>query len=324
MAESENWAFPANLQPKPEEVPFDLKAALDAVVLIRSDVPEDAFTAATLGTERMGNGVVIRDDGLILTIGYLITEAQTLWITTNNGVVVQGHTLAYDQTSGFGLVLPLGRLGVPMLERGTIRSVNVNDEVVVIGQGGRPHALKAKVIEKREFAGYWEYVLDEALFTSPAHPQWGGAALIDREGKLIGLGSLLVQEQRGEETVNANMFVPIDLLEPILDSMLTTGRPPHAPRPWLGMYTQEFEGKLIVGGLAPGGPAESAGVQVGDAVRGVGAERAADLAGFFRMVWRQGDAGVEVPLVVARKGDVLRITARSADRNDLLKKPNLH
>ena len=318
------WSFPDSLQPAATDVGFDLARALDAVVLLRSEIPADGFTAGMLGTERGGYGVVIREDGLVLTIGYLITEAQTIWLTSNRGALIGGYPLAYDQASGFGLVQPLGKLDATMLVRGSSATAQPGDEAYVIGHGGINHALKTRITAKREFAGYWEYVLDEALFTSPAHPQWGGAALVDREGKLIGLGSLLVQEQRGEETVNANMFVPIDLLEPILHSMLTTGRPPHAPRPWLGMYTQESEGQLIVGGLAPGGPAERAGVQVGDRVRGVGAERAADLAGLFRMVWRQGDAGVEVPLVVARKGDVLRITARSADRNDLLKKPNLH
>ncbi|MFN0302619.1 MAG: S1C family serine protease [Burkholderiales bacterium] len=324
MAESENWAFPANLQPKPDEVPFDLKAALDAVVLIRSDVPEDAFTATTLGTERMGNGVVIRDDGLILTIGYLITEAQTLWITTNSGVVVQGHTLAYDQTSGFGLVLPLGRLGVPMLERGSIRSVNVNDEVVVIGQGGRPHALKAKVIEKREFAGYWEYVLDEALFTSPAHPQWGGTAVVNALGKLIGVGSLLIQEKQNGEQVEGNMIVPIDLLEPVFEDMLQLGKPAGLSRPWLGMYTTEAQGHLVVGGLAKGGPAERAGVKVGDVVLEVGSDRPSRLAELFRRIWRMGPAGTEIPFTLARSGTIKNLVVKSADRSDFLKKPRLH
>jgi len=318
------WSFPDSLQPAAADLGFDLTHALDALVLLRAEIPEDGFTAGTLGTERGGYGVCIREDGLILTIGYLITEAQTIWLTSNRGTLVGGYPLAYDQASGFGLVQPLGKINATALERGSAATAEVDDEVYAIGHGGIGHALKTKIVAKREFAGYWEYVLDQALFTSPAHPQWGGSALIDREGKLIGLGSLLVKEQRGEDAVNVNMFVPIDLLEPILESMLSTGRPPHAPRPWLGMYTQEHEGQLIVGGLAPGGPAESAGVKVGDAVRGVGSERATDLAGLFRMVWRQGNAGVEVPLVVARKGDVLRITARSADRNDLLKKPNLH
>jgi S1-C subfamily serine protease len=167
-------------------------------------------------------------------------------------------------------------------------------------------------------------VLDEALFTSPAHPQWGGAALLDAQGHLIGIGSLLVQQEVNGEGVHANMFVPIDLLNPILDAMLQTGRSPHPPHPWLGMSPQDSDGKLVVSKLSPNGPADRAGVKVGDMVLGVGAIRVSELAEFFRAVWRLGPAGIEVPLTLARDGDVLRITVTSADRNDFLKKPNLH
>jgi S1-C subfamily serine protease len=188
MSESQEWAFPADLQPSSQDVRFDLKGALDAVVSLRSEVPDDAFTASVLGTERTGSGVVIRDDGLVLTIGYLVTEAEKIWLTTNQGIVVGGHPLAYDVATGFGLVQPLGRINAPMLRRGHYAASAVGEDVVVIGHGGREHALKAQLIAKREFAGYWEYVLDEALFTAPPHPQWGGAALVDSGGRLVGIG----------------------------------------------------------------------------------------------------------------------------------------
>lgn len=224
MDEIGDWAFPESVQPQPEDVRFDLEAALDAVVQVRAEVPEDAFTASILGTERTGNGVVIRDDGLVLTIGYLITEAESIWLTTNRGTVVAGHTLAYDQATGFGLVQPLGRLDVAALPRGSASNCMFGDDVIVIGHGGREHALKAKVIAVREFAGYWEYVLDEAVFTAPAHPQWGGAALVGEEGRLLGIGSLLVEETVAGQSIQGNMIVPIDLLGPILDDMLAGPR----------------------------------------------------------------------------------------------------
>ena len=324
MSEPSDWAFPAELQPAPEQVRFDLDAALNAVVMLRTEIPQDAFTASILGTERVGNGVVIRADGLVLTIGYLITEAETIWLTTNAGSAVAGHTVAYDQATGFGLVQPLGRLGVPVLERGSAKSCAVGDEVIVIGHGGRSHALQAKIIAKREFAGYWEYVLDEALFTAPAHPQWGGAALVGADGRLVGIGSLLVQEALNGETVQGNMIVPIDPLEPILGDMLTIGRANRPPRPWLGMYTTDASGQLVVGGLADGGPADRAGVRPGDLVLEVAGERASTLVDLFRKVWRLGSAGVEVPLTLGREGALVRVRLRSADRNDFLKKPPLH
>src|ERR671923_1407642 len=201
MAEQKNWAFPAEMRPRPEDWRFDLDRALDAVVLVRAEIPEDAFTASILGTERAGNGVVINESGLVLTIGYLITEASVIWLTTNKGTVVGGTVLAYDQTTGFGLVQPLGKLGVKPIERGTAASIRVGENVVIAGHGGRAHALKATVFAKREFAGYWEYVLDEAFFTAPAHPQWGGSALIGADGKLAAIGSLLVQEKIDAGTI---------------------------------------------------------------------------------------------------------------------------
>jgi S1-C subfamily serine protease len=324
MSEEQNWAFPDSVQPKPGETQFDLERAFDAVVLVRAEVPEDAYSAANLGTERGGYGAVIREDGLVLTIGYLINEASQIWLTTNRGVVVPGYPLAYDQATGFGLIQPLGKLSVPHLPRGLAAEVKVGDAAFVIGHGGRAHSLRTRVIAKQEFAGYWEYVLDEALFTAPAHPQWGGAALLDALGNLIGTGSLLVQQEVGGELIHVNMSVPIDLLNPIFDSMLKTGRSPHPPRPWLGMSTQDPGGKLVVARISPGSPASRAGVRVGDMVLGVGASRVQGLAELFRAVWRLGNAGVEVPLTLSRGGDVIQVTVKSADRNDFLKKPKLH
>ncbi len=324
MAATGNWAFPQNLQPSPEEVRFDLAAALDAVVLLRAEIPDEAFTAGILGTDRAGNGVVIRDDGLVLTIGYLITEAQSIWLTTNGGRVVAGHALAYDQASGFGLVQPLAPLGVRPLERGSSAACEVGDDVIVIGSGGRAHALKAKLIAKREFAGYWEYVLDEALFTAPAHPQWGGAALVGENGRLLGIGSLLVQEAVSGRSIQGNMMVPADLLAPILEDMLALGRARRPPHPWLGMYTQEVEGRLVIGGLASGGPADRAGVKLGDVVLEVAGEPVAGLAILFRKVWQLGTAGTEVPLTLARRGARIEARLKSADRNDFLLKPSMH
>ncbi len=323
MSDSTHWSFPPQMQPTPAEVEFDLASALGAVVRLSSRIPDDGFTAQILGTERTGNGVVVRDDGLIVTIGYLITEAEAIWITTNDRQAVAGHPLAVDFATGMGLVLPLAPLGIAPLPIGTSSTVAVGDEVYIIGHGGRAHALKAEVFARREFAGYWEYLLDVALFTSPPHPEWSGAALVDRDGRLIGIGSLFVQEADGDDVRKGNMFVPIDVLVPILDDMVKTGRSGRPPRPWLGLYASEDNRKIVVGGLTQGGPAARAGVKQGDQIVAVAGERVATLADLYRGVWRLGPSGTEIPMTVARGGATVPVTVQSADRADFLKKPSL-
>lgn len=324
MIDSKPWAFPASLQPKPDDVQFDLDSVLNAVVTLHTQVAEDAFTAPILGTERIGNGVVIRESGLIVTIGYLMTEAETIWLTTNNGTAVEGYPIAYDFATGFGLVQPLGKLDIKPIECGSAARMHVNDEVILIGRGGQAHAVKGKLLAKREFAGYWEYLLDEALFSGPLHPEWSGAAMVDMQGRLIGIGSLFIQEVTDEEPVQGNMFVPIDLLEPIVDSLATTGVSGVAPRPWLGMYTTEAPGLLVVNGLAPGSPAEKAGVKSGDLVVEVKGKRVGKLSDMLRSVWELGPAGTTIPLTMMRDGTLKHVEIKSANRADFLKKERLH
>ena len=320
-----DWAFPAEMRPRPEDWRFDLDAALDAVLLLRAEIPEDAFTAPLLGTERAGNGIVIRDDGLVLTIGYLITEADTVWLTLIDGRAVPAMVLAYDQETGFGLVQALSRLDLPPLALGNSAKARVGDIVVVAGAGGRRHSLVARIVAKQEYAGYWEYVLDEAIFTAPAHPNWGGTAVIGSAGELLGVGSLQLQQSRGEEaTANLNMVVPIDLLKPILDDLLTIGRPNHPPRPWLGLYATEVDDRVVIAGLARSGPAARANLRIGDIVLAVAGTEVNDLASLFRQIWSVGQAGVEVPVTIHRDGRTLEMRVPSTDRNRLLKGPSLH
>jgi len=316
--------MPPALQPKPEDYDFDLEEALTALVGLRALVPGDAFTAETLGTERSGNGVLIRD-GVVLTIGYLITEAETIWLHLADGRAVPGHVLAYDQETGFGLVQVLARLDLPVLPFGRSNTAKVGDAVVVAGAGGRRHSVVARIAAKQEFAGNWEYVLDEAIFTAPAHPFWGGAAMIGRGGELLGIGSLQVQQMREIGAPEPlNMVVPIDILKPILDDLLTLGRPNHPPRPWLGLNAAEIEDKIVVARVSNGGPARRANLRTGDIVLAVAGTEVSELAGFFRKVWSLGKAGVEVPLTIYRDGRTFETRVTSGDRNRFLKGPSLH
>jgi S1-C subfamily serine protease len=311
--------------PRQEHVAFDLNHVLSSVVSIKSHIAEDAFTASILGTERAGSGVVIREDGLILTVGYLVTEAETIWITDNKGRAVQGTVVGYDQETGFGMIQALGKLDLPALDIGKSADLSEGDEVIVAGHGGRRGAVSAKVIGIREFAGYWEYLLDKAIFTAPAHPNWGGTGLIGADGKLLGIGSLFIQQsQEGQQPVDGNMIIPIDLLEPVYQDMVTYGFPNHPPRPWLGIFCTETEDHLVVAGVSDGGPADLADVQVGDLVEKVGDQPVSSLSHFFRHIWSMGEAGIEVPLTVIREGERLELTIASISRRDLLKGPQIH
>jgi S1-C subfamily serine protease len=320
-----DWKVPPDEQPRLADYAFDLEAAMSAVVGLRAVVPEDAFTAQTLGTERAGNGVLIRDSGLVLTIGYLITEAESIWLSPGSGPAVPGHALAYDQETGFGLVQTLARLDLPALPIGDSGKAQIGDRVVVAGVGGRKRSVAARIVAKQEFAGYWEYVLDEAIFTAPAHPNWGGTAMIGASGELLGIGSLQLEQGR-ERGVSGhlNMIVPIDLLKPILDDLLRHGRPNRPARPWLGLYAAEIDDRIVVIGLADRGPAQRAGLRTGDVVLSVGGEDVRSLAGMFRRIWSLGQAGVEIPIKYDRDGRTHEQKMTSSDRNRFFKAPRLH
>jgi S1-C subfamily serine protease len=299
----------------------DLSLALKSVVGIRCSIPEDAFTASALGTRREGSGVVIRDDGLVLTIGYLITEAEEVWLTTQGGRVIPAHALAYDQETGFGLVQALDHLNLPAVEFGDATAADAGDAVVLADGIGQ--VVQATIVARQEFAGYWEYLLDRAIFTAPAHPSWGGAALIGEDGKLLGIGSLHLHVAQGNAASEVNMIVPVDLLPPILDALLSRGRVEKPPRPWLGAFSAEHNGKVVVMSVIDGGPAAKAGMRAGDVISDVQDGEVDDLADFYRKFWATGPAGSEVPIRVVRNGREAWLRVRSSDRNAFLKKPQL-
>lgn len=300
---------------------MNIDAALPSIVALRAHIPEDAFTAPTLGIIREGSGVVIRDNGLVLTIGYLITEADEVWLTNQDGRVVPGHALAYDQVTGFGLVQALGPLDLPALELGNSDKAKLGDSIMIADGAGR--FVRGAIVGKQEFAGYWEYLLDEALFTAPAHPSWGGAALLDADGKLLGIGSLRLQMVRNGDVADINMVVPIGLLLPILDEMIEHGEVRRQPRPWLGVFSAESDGDVVVMSVTENGPAAKAGLQRGDVISDIRDSEVEGLADFYRKLWSSGPAGAEVPLRVVRDGRETWLRVKSADRNSFLKKPLL-
>jgi S1-C subfamily serine protease len=321
MPSISDWKISTAVQPRPEDYAYDLDRVLQSVVGLRATMPRDAFTAETLGTERAGHGVLIRESGLILTIGYLITEADQIWLHLADGRAVAGTAVGFDQATGFGLVQALGRVDLPAMPFGDSSAVALGDKVVVGGAGGRKRSVAARVVGKQEFAGYWEYVLDEAIFTAPSHPNWGGTALIGQRGELLGIGSLQLEASGGNDI---NMIVPINLLKPILDDLLSFGSRKGPVRPWLGMYVADTEEKLVVMGLANRGPAQRAKIETGDVVVAVNGAAVDSLADLFRKIWAMGDCGVDVPLTLLRDRRNVDITVKSADRSTFLKTPRMH
>jgi serine protease Do len=290
--------------------------ALPAVVGLHTTIPENRRSAQTLGSEREGHGVVIDDDGLIVTIGYLIMEADTITIKDAEGRELPAHIVGYDYESGFGLVRTDAPPSIAPMVFGDSDNLMLRSEAYVAGVGGEKATLKVKVAGRREFAGYWEYLLDNAIFTVPAYPLWGGSALVGMDGSLLGIGSLLVQEALGpgSPAFPGNMYVPINRLKPVFKELVDNGRLLSPPRPWLGLYTVEHMGQLVVGGISEGGPADRAGLKRGDILEALDGEVLEEVADFYRTLWASGPAGTAVTLRMERDGDSFEVTVRTGDR----------
>ena len=298
---------------------------LEALVSIRAHIPDDAMSAGLLGTERSGHGVRVHDDGLILTIGYVISEAEEIWIGSHDGRAVPGFVVGNDFRSGLAMIRPMMPLPGKSVRIGSSDALEVGDTVWVAGsRRAEPQLIDAQVVAKQEFAGRWEYVLDEAIFTAPPHESWSGAALMDANGRLCGVGSLVIQGFETDDTVHTvNMFVPIDVLTPVMDEISLRGRRSAPPRPWLGMLVHDDNDTLVVVGIYRDCPADKAGLRPGDVVLRVDGRPVHNLAHMFRTVWSLGDAGVDVPLLVLRDAQLQEATIKSAPRGEFLWKGTL-
>jgi S1-C subfamily serine protease len=293
----------------------EAREILKAVVKIRVGVPDYARSAKTLGTEREGSGVVIDAKGHVLTIGYLIMEAETLEIFGPDGKAVSAEAIAYDFKTGFGILKTNKPMEVKPMELGRSSEVREGDPILVAAYGGEEGAIGTRVISRKEFAGYWEYLLEDAIFTAPPHPNFGGAALIDRTGKLVGIGSLFTQISiAGLGMIPGNLFVPIDYLKPILSDLIAKGQTADPPRPWLGVNVEENHGRVFVTRITPESPAEKAGLKMGDIILTVNQKEVTGLADFYRKIWGLGNAGVEIPLGLLQGIQIREIKVKSGDR----------
>ncbi|TAG48807.1 MAG: serine protease [Betaproteobacteria bacterium] len=292
--------------------PAAIEKALASVVKLKTIAAPNARSNATLGNEREGNGILLAPR-LVLTIGYLIMEADEVEITDSKGRKLPGKVAGFDAQSGLGLVRLLAPAQGEVIALGDVKTLKAKDAVLAVGAHG--NVSPALVSSRREFTGGWEYLVEEAIFTVPPIADWGGAALIEPSGKLVGVGSLFVRDAAGNGSgVSGNMFVPIDLLKPILDELIANGKRSGAQRPWLGITTFEDEDGVNVSRLSKSGPGDLAGVERGDIISAVGATSVKTLAEFYRAVWATGDAGVNVPLTVTRGKNELTVTVKSVDR----------
>jgi S1-C subfamily serine protease len=291
---------------------------LSAIVHVKTSINPDGRSVENLGRSRDGTGIVIDNDGLILTIGYLMVEAQSAEVTTGDGRAVPANVVGYDHESGFGLLRAMMPLKVRPLPLGHSAELKEKDPVVIVGHGGRGRVARAEVVSRRAFAGSWEYLLDDAIYTWPPYPDWSGAALVDRSGKLVGVGSLILKDASGQGEPG-NMFVPIDRLTPILADLIADGRVSGLGRPWLGVVTQELGGRLVVGAVAPDGPAAKAGIKHGDIIERIGSDAPKDREDFYRKIYAQGSAGVTVPLDVRRADESRHFDVKSMNRLDHLR-----
>ena len=307
------FGHPVLAEEKPDEI-------LNAIIKVKATIPQDASTARVLGTEREGNGVVIDDKGHILTIGYLILEAEAIEVIGSQGDPVKASYVAYDYKTGFGILRADPPLAVKPLKLGQSSEIKEGDPILMVGFGGSEAVLGSRVVSRKEFAGYWEYLVEDAIYTTPPYPNYGGAALLDRNGQLLGIGSIYTQlTVPGMGIMPCNMSVPVDLLKPILADLIDTGRSSKPPQPWLGVHADETHGRVFIIRVTPGGPAEKAGIKAGDIILAVNQAPVKSLADFFRQIWASGPAGVKVPLSILHETQVRDISVQSADRYQLLK-----
>lgn len=287
---------------------------LSAVVRVSARIIPNARTLEILGARREGSGALVRE-GFVATIGYLVIEAESIEVTGADGKSAPATLAGYDHASGFAVLRLLAPLAGKPLPLGDSRALAEREPVLAASFGGAEGASVVHVVSRRPFSGSWEYLLDSAIFTYPPVMNWSGASLINARGELLGLGSLIVGDAAGGGTQSpGNMFVPVDLLRPILGDLIERGRAAGPVRPWLGVNTEELRGRLFVTRVSPEGPADKAGVRSGDIVIGVGGEEVSSLADFYRKIWARGAAGVEVPLRVLQGVQVKEVSVRSIDR----------
>ena len=312
-------------KPRREDFSFDLDTTLASVVKITSNIPEDAFSAKTLGTSREGSAISINDSGILLTIGYLVVDSDSIFLHLKNGHTIEATLIAYHHESGLALIQALSKIDMPFIPQDNKDNLKKGDSVVIAASGGIDKSISGTVVDRRQFAGSWEYMIDNAIFTKPFHPEWSGAALINEGGYLSGVGSLWINDaEKVDDDSPGNMFVPIDLLTPIYEDLLAHGQAKKPHRPWLGIYVAENMENLFVSGVTLKGPASIAGINPGDIVTAVNGQQIDSLPRLYKLLWSQGNAGIKLILTIIREGTEIDINVKSESRYNFISKRHNH
>lgn len=310
----------------PQETMDALARANQAVVGVQVTAAEGARSVSTLGKQRMGSGVVIGNDGLIVTIGYLMLEAETIQIVTHDKKIVPARAVAYDLATGFGLIRPLIPLrGMTPVAMGSAAESQAGDALMAstgAQAGDDADVNMTQLVSKRAFSGYWEYHIDTALFTSPPIGNHSGAPLFNQRGQLLGIGSLFVMDALGQNRrLPGNMFVPIDLLKPIMAEMTQTGSSKMSIRPWLGVTSSDQGGRVQIVRVAQDSPAKEAGLQAGDVVLAIDDTKVSTLEGFYKKLWDRAAPQSPVRLSVLQGAEIKSIVLTPVDRMSTMQKP---
>ena len=282
---------------------------------LRSLVPDSAMTAELLGTERNSHAVQISADGLLLTVGYSVIEANEIWLTNRKGQTSEAIILAQDYDSGIALLKPASPIGLHFFETATNHILKAGEELF-IAASEEEELVPVTLNSVGEYSGRWEYLLERALFTLPLYERWSGAALLNSQGQLCGIGSLALGMQNSEGYIEpGNMFIPVDLVTPHLHFLQSHGKKPGQLRPWLGTLIEEHNAEIFIVGIYHGAPAALAGVRPGDIIKAVNGIPVTSVADFLRTMWRQSTAGEEIPLLLSNGKDSREVILESTDRN---------
>jgi S1-C subfamily serine protease len=286
-----------------------IELVVPATVAVAVEVPETHPSAAILGTERLGTGVVVDRAGLLLTVNYVVIGASSVEVTLLDETRVDGRVVAHDFASGLA-VIEISAHGLAALDLCPSSALGVGQDIFIVAAAGenKRRANSGMITSIAPFDAYWDYSLDRAITTTAMNPGLGGAPLLDSHGRVAGIASLDLNEI-GRFT----LAIPVDDFLTHRNELLQHGRRVSRPaRAWVGLYCYTFRDHVVIAGVLPGTPAEQAGLAAGDVVLTVDGQTIANRHELYSALWlhRPGDV---LEFRVFRNNAVKRLAVPSGD-----------